>query len=126
MAKELKVKKNLGAPVKIINWEVVDAVLQYNAKLEDAAEIAKVSSETLANRIKEEHGCTFSEYRDRKMSKIKVSLARKQYDVAMSGDRTLLIWLGKQWLGQSEKSEVKQVTTNIEEFIKKETEKLKD
>lgn len=32
----------------------------------------------------------------------KVSLKRKQYDVAMSGNVSMLIWLGKILLGQSE------------------------
>ena len=36
----------------------------------------------------------------------KVSLRRKQFEVAMSGDRTMLIWLGKQYLEQSDKHEV--------------------
>ena len=33
----------------------------------------------------------------------KMSLRRKQYELAMSGDKTLLIWLGKQYLEQSDK-----------------------
>jgi hypothetical protein len=33
-----------------------------------------------------------------------VSLRRKQYQLAMQGDKTMLIWLGKQLLGQGEKS----------------------
>lgn len=32
-----------------------------------------------------------------------ISLRRKQYELALSGDRTMLIWLGKQLLGQREK-----------------------
>jgi hypothetical protein len=33
------------------------------------------------------------------------SLRRKQYEVAMGGNAALLIWLGKQYLGQTEKVE---------------------
>ena len=33
----------------------------------------------------------------------KTSLRRKQYEVAMGGHVTMLIWLGKQFLGQSDK-----------------------
>jgi hypothetical protein len=36
----------------------------------------------------------------------KVSLRRRQIDVAMSGNASMLIWTGKQYLGQSDKSEV--------------------
>ena len=32
-----------------------------------------------------------------------ISLRRAQYQVAKDGNPTMLIWLGKQWLGQSEK-----------------------
>ena len=31
-----------------------------------------------------------------------MSLRRKQMEVAMAGTPSMLIWLGKQWLGQSE------------------------
>jgi hypothetical protein len=34
------------------------------------------------------------------------SLRRKQFEVAMKGDRTMLIWLGKQYLEQRDKHEV--------------------
>lgn len=32
----------------------------------------------------------------------RVSLRRKQYEMAMDGDRSMLVWLGKNYLGQSE------------------------
>jgi len=35
------------------------------------------------------------------------SLKRKQYEMAMSGNVTMLIWLGKQHLGQTDKREEK-------------------
>lgn len=34
------------------------------------------------------------------------SLRRKQFEVAMSGHPTMLIWLGKQFLGQTDKTAV--------------------
>lgn len=36
---------------------------------------------------------------------IKVSLRRKQVELAMAGDKTMLIWLGKNYLGQTDKLE---------------------
>ena len=45
-------------------------------------------------------------YRDayeRGKDKGKMSLRRKQYELAMAGDKTMLIWLGKQLLGQVDK-----------------------
>ena len=35
-----------------------------------------------------------------------MSLRRKQYTSAMDGNTTLLIWLGKNWLGQKDQAEV--------------------
>ena len=38
----------------------------------------------------------------------RTSLLKKQYEVAMTGNVSMLIWLGKQHLQQSDKQEVKQ------------------
>ena len=48
----------------------------------------------------------------------RMSLRREQYRLAMSGDRTMLIWLGKQHLGQADEvrnevSEVPQVVDDL-------------
>ena len=40
----------------------------------------------------------------------KISLRRMQKQRADAGDKTMLIWLGKQWLGQADKSEVRTST----------------
>ena len=42
------------------------------------------------------------------------NLRQKQIEVALKGNVSMLIWLGKQWLGQSEKAEV-QMNRPIEE-----------
>ena len=34
---------------------------------------------------------------------LKISLRRKQIELAQDGDKTMLVWLGKQILGQSDK-----------------------
>jgi hypothetical protein len=47
---------------------------------------------------------------------LKCSLRRKQYQMAMAGNVTMLIWLGKQFLGQRDKQDVvSETTTNIAE-----------
>lgn len=43
----------------------------------------------------------------------KQSLRRKQYEVAMKGNSSMLIWLGKQWLNQTDKVEQ---TTSFEDL----------
>jgi len=42
---------------------------------------------------------------ERGRSRLNRSLRRKQAELALNGNVTMLIWLGKQYLGQKEKSE---------------------
>ncbi len=63
--------------------------------------------DTLNARIREHYGeehC-FSTIFDQKKQGGKIAIRRKQFQVAESGNVTMLIWLGKQWLGQSDKQE---------------------
>jgi hypothetical protein len=48
----------------------------------------------------------FSEYYRLKASVGKISLRRKQYSIAQEGNVTMLIWLGKNWLGQTDKLDI--------------------
>ena len=90
---------------KDIDWHNLDSILEFGARLKDCEEIVGVSQDTLQRRIKEKCGLTFTEYRDLKMSKMRMKLLQKQYDVAMKGNVSMLIWLGKQHLGQKDKHE---------------------
>jgi len=53
------------------------------------------------------------------------SLKRRQYELAIAGNATMLIWLGKQFLGQSDKhqSEVK-MTKRLEDMTDEELEQM--
>jgi len=89
-----------------LDWKLLDSILMFKASLEDCADICGCSSRTITRNIEKEKGMTFSEYRTRKMAKVRTNLASKQYQVAMSGNVSMLIWLGKQWLGQKDKHEI--------------------
>lgn len=59
-------------------------------------------------------GCTarnlrkrFSTEMDAGKERLRVSLRRMQYEKAKDGNVAMLIWLGKQYLGQSERQETK-------------------
>ena len=64
-----------------------------------------VSDKTLDKWVKETYGVTFSVVFEQKRSSGKISIRRKQYEVAQKGNVTMLIWLGKQYLGQKDKHE---------------------
>lgn len=100
--------KMAGRPHSKLNWDVLNAILQYGATLPDCSEMLGVSEDTIQRAVKKEHRLTFSEYRNKKMGRVRIKLLQKQIEVAMSGSVPLLIWLGKQYLGQLDKQEVVQ------------------
>jgi len=107
----------IGPPRKPFDWSKLDAILQYGAKLTDAADIMDVHPDTLSKKIKATHKMSYPEYRDKKMSKVRVGLAQKQVEVAMAGNVSMLIWLGKNWLGQSDTPPLKDEEQNELEFV---------
>jgi hypothetical protein len=48
----------------------------------------------------------FPEYFEQSRCVGKAALRRRQFQSAMDGNPTMLIWLGKNWLGQTDKQEV--------------------
>ena len=95
-----------GRPRKEIDWQVLDEAIVW-ASQEYCAERLGVSIETLAQRIKERYNLNFLEYKNKRREPLKINLLVKQYEVAMKGNVSMLIWLGKQHLGHAEKVEEK-------------------
>lgn len=58
-----------------------------------------VSETTIRNKLKQaQYGEAFNAGK----AKGRVSLRRAQWDAAKKGSNTMLVWLGKQWLGQKD------------------------
>lgn len=91
--------------ITVDGWQLLDSLVLWSAHSEYIAEQLGISEDTLSKRIKEKHGVTFTEYRNKVKEKLRINLAKKQYDVAMAGNVSMLIWLGKNELGQSDKTE---------------------
>ena len=107
-----------GRPKISVDWDQVDAMCEIHCTGEEQAYILGISYDTLNLRCHEDHGVSFPEYFSEKSAIGKQSLRRKQYSQAMDGDRGMLDWLGKQWLGQTDdgsRGERKQepITINI-------------
>ena len=66
------------------------------------------SEEAIYKWCKRTYGKPFHEVYEIYKAKGDTSLRRKQTEIAMKGDRTMLIWLGKNRLKQADKIEVKQ------------------
>lgn len=99
-------KNKGGRPKKEIDFDMVDNLLGIMCTGEEVADILDVDYDTLNARIKEQFKVSFSDYIRKKQSKGKASLRRRQYLTAVEeGNPTMLIWLGKQYLGQKDKPE---------------------
>lgn len=95
-----------GPKPKEIDWTEFDKLCQLQCSLREIASWFDCSEDTIENRVKQVHSMKFSEYYEQKRGRGKIALRRKQYDVAMNGNVAMLIWLGKQYLGQAERQAV--------------------
>lgn len=107
---------------KFTSWDLLDSMIIW-ASEEYCAEQLKISVDTLARRLKEK-GYSFAEYKNKRQEPMRINLLKKQYDVAMQGNVSMLIWLGKQHLGQSEKNESKISGSDIKIVIDKDDAEL--
>lgn len=114
MPRKKKDNAKMGRPPIEIDWEEFDKLLQLQCTKEEMASWFNCSVDTIENKLRIEHGTTFSAYRALKAPTGRVSLRRHQWLAAQKGNVAMLIWLGKQWLGQSDKVEVAQPTPEPE------------
>lgn len=93
-------------------WDVLESLAVW-ATAAYCAEKLNISPDTLDRRLQEEYGFGFAEYKKKVKEPLRVNLLKKQYDVAMSGNVTMLIWLGKNELGQKDKHELDHIVSEI-------------
>jgi hypothetical protein len=87
-------KKSVGRPKIEIDEELLYKLATIHCTMKEMVDIMGVSQDTLKR--------NYAHIIDKGKSDGKMRLRRKQIEVAMSGNHTMLIWLGKQMLGQSE------------------------
>ena len=111
-----KREKLLHKPYFKINWETVDSMCAIQCTGEEIAGVLGCDYDTFQLACKREKKMVFTEYFNKKRSNGKMSLRRKQYSTAMDGNPTMLVWLGKNWLGQTDKIEAAVKTSQITGF----------
>jgi len=87
----------MGRPKKNIDYNLCESLAKIQCTQEEIAEITGVSTRTL-QRDKE-----FCRVYKKGLDAGRMSIRRLQYKSAENGNVTMLIWLGKQYLGQSDK-----------------------
>jgi len=103
-------KKANGRPKKVIDYELVERLSMIQCTQEEIAGSLKISVRTLQRNEK------FCRIYKNGIENGKKSLRRMQWDAAGKGNTTMLIWLGKQYLGQREPVQVIDATVNTEEI----------
>jgi AraC-like DNA-binding protein len=96
-------KKKMGPPKIEIDVQQVEALAALQCTMEEIASGVGVSRRTLQDRCAEDEAFRTAIEKGREMGTR--SLRRLQYEAAKTGNVTMQIWLGKQWLGQADKSE---------------------
>jgi len=98
-------------PRKIIDWEKVDRLIEAGCSGHEIAPAIGVDSDTLYSRCVHDKGMTYSDYSAKLRSKGDGLLKAKQFQLAMSGNPAMLVWLGKNRLGQTDKAHVENTDT---------------
>lgn len=92
-----------GRPRKEIDAKLVEQLASIQCTDLEIAAICGVSHDTLLRRKNDDP--EFLEMLEQGRAKGRVSLRRMQWKAATTGNPTMLIWLGKQLLGQRDKAE---------------------
>jgi hypothetical protein len=83
-----------GSNQKVINPDEVYRLASYGSTVDEMSDWFQINRETLKY--------NFMPYIEKGWAEVKHKLRRKQIQVALEGHPTMLIWLGKQLLGQQE------------------------
>lgn len=98
-----------GRSKAVIDWHVVCSLLEAHCSAASIADRLGIDRTTLYRRCEEEFNITFATLAQQKREKGDDDLRAKQHQVALSGDKVMLVWLGKNRLGQSDKQEITKV-----------------
>lgn len=90
---------------KDIDWKLFEKLCSRFATRSEISYLLGVSEKTLNDRCQKKYKLQFQQAFERFSSDARVSIRRKQLEVALEGNVTMLIWLGKMYLGQREPKE---------------------
>lgn len=99
----------MARPKKEIDENLVKELARIFCTMEEIAAVCKCSVDTLERR--------FADIIKEGQKVGKTSLRRWQYQAAEKGNTVMLIWLGKQHLGQSDKIESNNENKNIQKLV---------
>jgi len=96
-------ESNVGRPKAKFDLGEVEKLASYHCEDQEIAAFFDVDPKTVQRRKKDDPA--FLSAIEKGRDKGKLSLRRWQFDAAKTGNITMLIWLGKQYLGQADKAD---------------------
>jgi transposase len=92
-----------GRPRKEIAPHTFERLCEVQCTLEEIAHVLDVSEDTVERWCKRTYELGFADAYKKLSATGKTSLRRYQFEAAKKGNVTMQIWLGKQYLGQTDK-----------------------
>lgn len=99
-------KNKGGRPKAEIDQEEFESLCKLQCTKEEICSWFNITDKTLDRWIKEVYNNSFSDVFKQKRGTGRVSLRRAQMQAALAGNTSMLIFLGKNYLGQTDKQEV--------------------
>jgi len=99
-------KRKAGRPRIEFDLSQVEGFGQIGATATEIAAVLPASQSTIEHRMADRES-DFSKAYQKGLGALKMSLRRKQIQLALAGNPTQLIWLGKQLLGQTDRQELR-------------------
>jgi IS5 family transposase len=90
------------------DWEILTRLCEVQCTMGEILHVFayQFSGDTIEREIKKKTGVTFKQFRKQNSASGRAKLRRLQWEAAESGNITMLIWLGKNILGQKDKSKI--------------------
>lgn len=98
--------KKPGPPTRVFDWKKIANMFAIGCNMEEVANVENCSSDWLRTICERDNGMTLQQFMMKHRDTGKLSLRRAQYRSAVeNGNVQMQIWLGKNWLGQTDKIE---------------------
>jgi len=91
-----------GRPRVNLDWEEIAALCKKGCSATDIAQAYGYTQQTLYMRCIEDNGINWTDFKQHHFSQGNNILHGKQYEIAVNGDKQMLIWLGKNRLRQKD------------------------
>jgi hypothetical protein len=109
-----------------IDKDELEKLMKLYPTVREAADWFGVSDSSLERFVKANFDMSFDALRDKSFVKTRIAIKRAQIDKALKGDNVMLIWCGKQYLGQRDVQAVqlsndgdKGIKIIVEDYTKK-------